>query len=446
MFEFELFCQLFVENRVILMMDGIDEICPNYKDFIMKFLKAAKSSTRNQLWISTRPHLVKDLSESLDVGCFHLKPFTKIEQRNFYYKFYEHRNIATSEFDRYVKGIEKLMAFLSKNRLFWSTITNDIISNPLFMRITAEIYDDDAMQRSKNGKCLTLCNLYLMYERFNKKKFSLWMHKGRLSITDQIDIHRSSKSIMRSHFKLALARTFNDGKAETLLEESSLTDEQIVRVGLVTHNGSELQFIHRTFAEFFVADYLFKKIFCNEKGLQSRQKSLKEKRMAMRLFVRVLTFDNFQMIRAFIGNALELVKHNHRKESCQKQFGRLAKLFRRESKRCERDKILMVAVSDGCVNLTTLVLEFSVASQRALLNFMHKERRDLENVLINSLQIHRSNIETVKTLWEAAKSVFSLKDVKEFLMKVNKLGKTLLYISAESEGPELLSFLVRSRR
>lgn len=443
-FERELFSQLFADDRVIFMMDGFDEICPNFKVFIVKLLKTMKNESNNQLWISTRPHLVKELSEYLAVDYFNLKPFTKIEQRNFYYKFYEHRKIPSYELDRYVNGIEKLMAFLSKNRLFWSTITNDIISNPLFMRIAAEIYDEEAMQDVKIEKCLTMCNLYLMYERFIENKFTLWMKKGQLALTDQIDIHRSSKSIMRSHFRLALAKTFIDGRAENLVEEATLTDEQMVRVGLVTHNGSELQFIHRTFAEFFVADFLFKRIFCNERSRYCRPKSIKENKMLMRLFVKVLTFENFKMIRAFIGNALELVKHNQK--PCQKQFRKLAKLFRRESKRYEREKILLVSVSDGCLNLTSLVLEFSVASQNLLLRFMHKERRDLENVLTNSFQIHRESLETIKSYWEAAKAIYKAKDIKEFLLRAYGGSRSLLHTSAATEGPELLTFLFNEFR
>lgn len=73
---------------------------------------------------------------------------------------------------------------------------------------------------------------------------------------------------------------------------------------------------------------------------------------------------------------------------------------------------------------------------------MHLEKRDLNNVLIKSLQIHRLNVETVKTLWAAATDVYCLKDVKNFLMKVDKDGKTLLHISATREDPQLLTFLL----
>lgn len=437
-FELELFRQLFADNRVIILMDGIDEICPNYKYYIVKLLISLKTMSRNQLWISTRPHLANELSQELDCDLFHLKPFKSIEQRNFYYQFYEHRKVPRADLDRYVKGIEKLMSFLNQNRLFWSTITNEIISNPLFMRIAAEIYDDDVMQQSKNGKCLTLCNLYLMYERFIEKKFSLWMHKGRLSITDQIEIHRSSKSVMRCHLRLALERTFNDSKVKSLVEESHLTIEQITRVGLMSHDGLELQFFHRTFAEFFVADFLFRKVFCSDSYPEQSQRPSKERRIIMRLFVRVLTSEQFQMIRAFLGNAIELVKHN--KEP--RNFARLARLFCRESRRSEREQILMVAVNDGCINLTTLVLEISIATECILLKLMNREKRYLENVLVNSLKIHGNNVETVKSLWGAATKVYSQTDVKTLLLKVSQFGENLVHITAKSDSPQLIEFLL----
>lgn len=436
-FELEVFCQLFSEDRVILLFDGIDEICPNFKGLTLRLLEAAQSLTKNQLWISTRPHVANDLSEALGQEFFHMKPFTQVEQRSFYRQFFENRNIEMFDLNRNIAGIEKLMNFLSKNRLFWSPITGDISTNPLFMRITAEIYDDDVMHESSKGKCLTLCNLYLMYDRFIERKFSLWMlDKGRLSLSDQLEMHRGSKSIFRAHLRIALERTFNDSRLKALVEESSLTLEQILRVGLVNQTGCELQFIHRTFAEFFVADFLFKRIFCHEVHL--KRVSRNEKRLVMRLFVRVLSSNEFQMIRAFLGNALELLKGKRD----AKKFTKLAKLYRNESKRVEREKMLSVAVADGCVNLTTLLLEFQITSQNAIVKLMHKKKRSLNNVLVNSIEVHRTQFETVKSLWSAALNVYSRRDVKSFLMKANPLGKTLLHITAFCEERELVEFLL----
>jgi hypothetical protein len=144
------------------------------------------------------------------------------------------------------------------------------------------------------------------------------------------------------------------------------------------------------------------------------------------------------MVRAFLGNAFELVKH----EKDAKRFAKLAKLFKKESKRFERDRVLRVTVSDGCVNLTSILLEFSVVNQNPVTKILQKENRDMGNVLINAIRIHRENVETVKTLWDVAKAIFSKKDVKFFLLKANDLGKTLLHITAISDGPEVLKFLV----
>lgn len=158
----------------------------------------------------------------------------------------------------------------------------------------------------------------------------------------------------------------------------------------------------------------------------------------MRLFIRVLTSDEFQMIRAFLGNAIELVKHN----KDQKRFARLARLFCRESKQSERHKILMVAVNDGCVNLTTLVLEFSIATECVLLKLVDREKRELERVLLNSLKVHRTDVETVKSLWEAATKVYSQKNVKTLLLKVNSSGESLLHITAHCDSAQLIDFLL----
>lgn len=77
---------MFKEGRVVILMDGFDEISPSYKEFNLNVMKAILNQTEssNQLWISTRPHLQEELAKTVKPKNVHkLKPLTKVDRRKF---------------------------------------------------------------------------------------------------------------------------------------------------------------------------------------------------------------------------------------------------------------------------------------------------------------------------------------------------------------------------
>lgn len=61
---------------------------------------------------------------------------------------------------------------------------------------------------------------------------------------------------------------------------------------------------------------------------------------------------------------------------------------------------------------------------------------------MNSLQVHKTDVATTKTLWDAAGTVYCSKDFKKLLLTADASGKHILHTLAYTEGPEQLKFLI----
>jgi hypothetical protein len=84
--EKELFRKSFEENelsKVVVMVDGFDEISPSYKETVTDMLQVLKQTPLEQLWLTTRPHLRDSLEDKLQQLSYTLQPFYEVEQVEF---------------------------------------------------------------------------------------------------------------------------------------------------------------------------------------------------------------------------------------------------------------------------------------------------------------------------------------------------------------------------
>ena len=93
--EVELFkqcCEQKQKVRIIIMLDGFDEISPYYKKTVINLLQALRQTAVEQLWITTRPHLRNELEEKLQQLSYTLEPFSEENQVEFLTKFWSLKN------------------------------------------------------------------------------------------------------------------------------------------------------------------------------------------------------------------------------------------------------------------------------------------------------------------------------------------------------------------
>lgn len=299
-FDSQVFTTLFNDNRVIILMDGMDEICPGYEHFVSYLMTAIiRAPSKNQLWVSTRPHLLSELNNSLHPIMFRLQPFTRENRHDFFSKFFKSIDLD----DRNItEKLEEIEIFLENLRS--KSFNFESISNPLLLKMIAECFDID------ENFSLPSANLYTIYKQFTMKMVEKSIEKGGEEINKSLSKDYGKSDTVKFYQKKAFETCFDDWKLKPKVDsmihlcfrdvsEPSLAD--FTRVGLMFSDGAEnVSFIHRTFGEFYVSMHFFETIFARQ------YRSEEELKATIRMFIGTLADSEANMmISALIDNALE---------------------------------------------------------------------------------------------------------------------------------------------
>ena len=130
-------------NKIVVMMDGFDEISPSYKETVLDMLQVLRQTSLEQLWVTTRPHLKKDLEDNLQQLSYTLQPFSEVEQVDFLKKFWlQNSNIEVKNQHRLEIYAEALINNLSQSI---SDKDKEFAGIPLQTRMLAEAFEEEFM-------------------------------------------------------------------------------------------------------------------------------------------------------------------------------------------------------------------------------------------------------------------------------------------------------------
>lgn len=282
-FEEKLFGEFYENKKVIFIIDGFDEISPNYKEVVIKIMKTIKKS-ENYLLVTTRPHYVEELGKELNPKIVKMMEFSGNDQIDFL-NYYWQKKSDNSDFKL------KIEDFLDK--LKESSESSDFFSCPIHIHMLAECLLDTDWSKLENFKL----NRYSLYRSFLGKQLEIWIQKGPLAIGDNAIIQLSSTNLSQKFQRIAFEQVFN---AKEILNlklpkiSEKINDEMIARVGIVAFGLSRsLEFSHRTFAEYFISDYIFNETFI--KNSQSSQ-----------LFIVSMIRKDFVQMRYFLNDRLQI--------------------------------------------------------------------------------------------------------------------------------------------
>jgi len=245
-FKIKIFKKLFDNGKVILLLDGIDEICPKFNQHMISILSILKKESSNQLWVSSRPQHVEQLMGALGVKAFTLKSYGDEEQKQLIF------NICVALENNFDSIISQLFLFFKSYEDF---------NNPFLIIIVTELYLNNKFDL-KNIESYDYFKIYkiLVDEQFDE------MH-------EKIDKNerRCSQKHSKLHQILALKFIFDEDQIKDLQimekwkeEKKNWTAEKIQRHGFVivdlkfleNEDKGSIDFIHYSIAEFFVAKYI----------------------------------------------------------------------------------------------------------------------------------------------------------------------------------------------
>jgi ankyrin repeat protein len=419
-------CEQNQKVRVVIMLDGVDEISPFYKQTVIRLLQALRQTAVEQLWVTTRPHMRNELEDKLQQLSYTLEPFTEENHVEFFTKFWSTKNwfidMYNMENENTNIRLERYAKYLiSKLGQSTNDIDREIAGIPLLCRMMAETFEEEVETFCQSGKLIPeledTLDLLELYGRFIERKYDIYQEEklqARLSnvpVTEQRK--HDSKCLREDHQLLALKVLFNDEQVALFRtnEECTFPAEQLSRIGIakVSHDG-RANFIHRTFAEYFVADCLMNQL---TKGPHTSQQEHDF------LFQKILLEEDYETIRVFIDG---FILRSKLLEGVLKQCGeRMHDLW--------EDSVLPfdTAVQEGNTNIIGFLLDSVQAAGH-------------EDILVEQLLAHKSttwqqlavprHIEVLKKLRECAKKKLTKEKNVNLLLAKDSMGRTAWHNAA----------------
>ncbi|KAG5667170.1 hypothetical protein PVAND_015165 [Polypedilum vanderplanki] len=310
-------------SKIVIFWDGIDEISPYFKDFMIEQILKITEKTNIQQWISTRLELKKELQLKLNCSCFSFETLTESKRREFVQNYLEF--VYEKENEEYLRKFNDHENYLKETKSENSSDEDAIIDflNELEGKKPELNEDNDSKMKrfiinwqckkveeihlrfdSTIGFSVMIINLtikmsqqseemtfyftsrYNVYKEIIKQKLSLLSEKGEIIKNIDYEARINFDIIMSLHQYLAIKMMIGDNLNLNIMDlKNHINDEKFIdlnRYGFVFFESFEkFTFMHRTYAEFFLANYLVKNILefygknVNQKELNEQFKLLK---------------------------------------------------------------------------------------------------------------------------------------------------------------------------
>lgn len=290
--------------RVVIQVDGFDEICPYYKNKATELLEFLAKSQIAQLWVTTNLHEKIYLEIKLNSQAYILQPFSEEDQVNFqnrYWKWILKFNNDSSE--RNECTIEEIIEKLDNIRLkniklekiiddskvldfeddknVWKvqrTIDNKLNVTESIRNVIAkwaESIGDEFFNVPFNLKMLIdvifkrnleLCLLELYHEFWNFHKNIIKKAKNvghsNMQNLEKHHIHLAKKMFPEILKKVTVEPMYNDGQSVSanIIGDGEVSEEDkwnLIAIGILVLNGDKLEFTHKCYADYFLCKYLF---------------------------------------------------------------------------------------------------------------------------------------------------------------------------------------------
>ena len=265
-------------GKVILMLDGLDEIAPYYNKYFNDLLEELKKSEVKQIWITTRPHATKiiissEQQQNLNPEVFdfwQLDPFSIEDQKRVIIKYWENKLIDVKiQGDCLEKYATELLKFLKNS----ACDASDLMAIPLHSYMIAKVFLDEIknnlMKGEPNFTIPKEFNVLWLYDNFMIQKTTITNNfKGKLVQNEIRAREESYIQIYREFGKMAIRSYFsyvfeNKNVDQVFLSEKfyklnpKISNDELQRRGIVSIDSNQKpNFCHRTYGEYFASKYI----------------------------------------------------------------------------------------------------------------------------------------------------------------------------------------------
>ena len=442
--EMELFkegCDQGKNLRVIIMIDGFDEISPLYKETVIDLVQALRQTALEQLWVTTRPHLRRELEDRLQQLSYRIEPFPEENQIEFLTKFWSLRDWFTKMDDKKKEDSKKKLEIYAEElikKLSQSVSDEDkeFTSFPLVCLMLVEEFDEKVETFCRSVESVPQLPFRLdllgLYRRFIERKYDVYQEEklqvraNNIIAREQRD--RDLKCVRNDHQLLALKLLFTEETAAMLQSYSQciFSPEELARIGVAEVNyEGKLRFIHHSLAKYYVADFFVNRLIKGTKpSLQLQDYLLKE------IFVKA----DYHVVRLFIDGLMSVSKPS---EKVLKQYGnRISDLGK------DGVLILYQAAREGNAHIIGFLSDSLQAAEHTDTLIQLLLAQDNDKATAWHMAAECGNVELLQMLWQLAKEKLTPEDLNNKLLLAKDIrGQTVWHVAAERGNLELLQKL-----
>ncbi|XP_070491682.1 uncharacterized protein [Chironomus tepperi] len=255
-FEYQLFKERFKLGKMVLIWDGFDEIASEYDQFIIDVLKFIKLNTNITQYISTRTTYSTVLRRNFKTISFILVPFDKTKQHEFLQKLLSSENFNETFINQKIERITKIFKPIVSSKNPINRASREL-NTPLMLILTTEISEDNDFEDNPN--------IFYIYKKFIQKKINA-------KYSAQSNLLGDSKFVLAQYFqKFALKDIFlfvsfkmklNRLQIMKMKLPNEVKNNDISQIGILyLTDETEYEFAHKSFAEFFFAQYIIDNIY-----------------------------------------------------------------------------------------------------------------------------------------------------------------------------------------
>ncbi|XP_064463198.1 uncharacterized protein LOC135374118 isoform X1 [Ornithodoros turicata] len=262
--------------EIVFILDAFDELNKEYRKCVLELTSFISQKKSHKIYMFTRTVFKTHAQDALHTVSYELLPFSAENQAEFIRK-YEETAHSTNENDGASELFQRLHTNLKE--------TNEtILETPLLLRMIFEmkngeiVESDDYCSLLKRANISEDRNLYVVHVyrlfvwykhlvyRIEKKKENIRLHAV------QEEDNEAANNFYTKHLLLAMKCIFpqetlkyllNKDELENLVPEGRLMKDAAnnsLKEGFLNGlNNGIPEFVHKTFAEFFAADYLLQK-------------------------------------------------------------------------------------------------------------------------------------------------------------------------------------------
>lgn len=376
---------------ILIKFDGFDEILDqNIRDKIIsliQYLKYDPNAQNVKFWITSRLHYEHTLENALSTFAIKFEPLDDPKKKEFIYKFLKdrlHLTLSTQQFhDTFGDDVAKVHdetsqigrfanGFLVKMQDIFKGDSTKFIGTPLQLYLMLERSTQYFKKWIKNDPDKSPdfdylgTNILSVYEEFIENIYDIYLKRTEVKTTL---LQKERKDLLDQHHQgFAESLILNSGRKKSFEKFRDI----VLSAGIIKSHGSNIEFIHPTFREYFAAQ-----VFMH--WLEEEPTILVNSNQQKYLLTEIFIKPEYQVVRTFINLHLEKFMQNNTSlpQETLQQYGKLMDNLwepRLNPLIINYDQtILYIAVVEGNIQVINFILDSIYDSETVLTDFLTKK-------------------------------------------------------------------------